>query len=47
MRIHNQNIPKDYFTGEEFEVTDYPDRLEIISHTNARLEDPKKYVIVK
>lgn len=42
-----QNIPKDYFTGEEFEVTDYPDRLEIISHTNARLEDPKKYVIVK
>lgn len=42
-----QDVPKDYFTGEKFEVTDYPDRFEINVHTNIKLESPKKYVIIK
>lgn len=42
-----QNIPNDYFTGEKFEVTDYPDRLEINVHTNISLDSPKKYVVIK
>lgn len=46
-RNNRQNVPKDYFSGEEFEVVDLPDCLEIKVHTNARLDSPKKYTILK
>lgn len=42
-----QDIPLDYFTGEKFMVSDFPDRIEIDAHANSRLDSPKKYVIIK
>jgi|GEM_PF-448001 len=48
MDKNNYNdVPKDYFTGEKFSVSEFSDHIEITSHTNIKLDSPKKYIIIK